>query len=164
MLWAILIVLFVSLVIYLLFASLSVFIDTSTDRYYLDLKGIFRIYAESHESEIIILRLNIFFLNFIFYPLRPNKKKRIATNKKQKKSKSHFTFMQGYRILKSCRIKRFFIDVDTGDCIANARLYPAFALLNYRGANFNINFEGRNKLVLHIQNRPIYIIKSFINL
>jgi integrase len=164
MLWAILIVLFISLVIYLLFTSLSVFIDTSANRYCLELKGIFSINAESHASEILIFRLHIFFFDFIFYPLRPNKKKKIKTKKKYKKSKFFLTFKQVYRIIKSCKIKRFFMDIDTGDCITNARLYPAFALLNYKGANFNINFEGRNKLVVHIQNRPIYIIKSFINL
>jgi len=161
MLWVVLIILFIVLIIYLLFASLSVFIDTSINCYYLKLNGIFRINVESHESEIIILHLHVFFLNFSFYPLRP--KKRIKSNKKHKKSK-FFTFRQVYRILRSCRIKRLFIDVDTGDCIENAKLYPAFALLNYSGGNFNINFEGRNKLVLHIHNRPIYIIKSFINL
>ncbi len=72
-------------------------------------------------------------------------------------------FRTGLRLLKSFRIKQFLLNVDTGNCISNAKLYPVFAFLNYRVGGFNINFQGRNQLVLHIQNRPIHIIRSFIN-
>ncbi len=164
MLWVILIVLFISLVIYLLFATLSIVIDTATDQYYVELKGVFRINAESHESEILRLRLQVFFLNFNFYPIKPKKKKKHKLKKHHKKSKRLLTIKKGLRIIKTFKIKYFLLDLDTGDCITNAKLYPVFALLNYKAGNFNINFQGRNKLVLHIQNRPIYIIKSFINL
>jgi hypothetical protein len=102
-------------------------------------------------------------MHFNFYPLAPDKKKKIKSEKKKKKSRFPFTFQQGWRLLKSFQIKRFYLDVDTGDCITNAKLYPIFSMVNYQGGNFNINFKGRNKLVLDIQNRPIYIIKSFIN-
>ncbi len=162
MFWVILIVLFLAIVIYILFARLSMVIDTSTNNYFIELKGIFKISAESDKSEILKLRTQIFFLNFNFYPLRPNKKEKPKKNKR--KSRLPLTLKQGYRILKTFRIKSFYLDLDTGDCITNARLYPVFALLNYKTGNFNINFNGRNKLVLHIKNRPIYIIKSFINL
>lgn len=57
----------------------------------------------------------------------------------------------------------FYLNIDTGDCISNAKLYPLFAFFNYKGGNFNINFEGKNRLALHIQNRPIKIIKTFFN-
>ena len=163
MLWVILILLIVSIVIYLLFARLSLFIDTSTNRYFVELQGICRINAESDETEILKLRLHIFFLDFNFYPLRPDKKKKIKPKKKKKKSRFSLTLKKAYRLIKTFKIKRFYLDVDTGDCITNAKLYPVFSLLNYRKGHFNINFNGRNKLVLHIQNRPINIIKSFIN-
>jgi hypothetical protein len=55
------------------------------------------------------------------------------------------------------------LDVDTGNCIQNAKLYPAFAFLNHHVGTFHINFEGRVNMVLHMQSRPINIIKSFIN-
>jgi len=163
MLWVILILLLVSIVIYLLFARLSLFIDTSTNRYFVKLQGICSINAESDEAEILKLRLHIFFLHFNFYPLRPDKKKKIKPEKKKKKSRFPLTIKQTYRLIKTFNVKRFYLDLDTGDCITNAKLYPVFSLLNYRKGHFNINFNGRNKLVLHIQNRPINIIKSFIN-
>ena len=163
MLWVILILLFVSIVIYLLFARISLFIDTSTNRYFIKLQGICSINAERDETEILKLRLHVFFLHFNFYPLGPDKKKKIKPKKKKKKSRFSLTFKQAYRLVKSFKIKRFYLDLDTGDCITNAKLYPIVSLINYKKGNFNINFNGRNKLVLHIQNRPIYIIKSFIN-
>lgn len=163
MLWVILILLLLSTVIYLLFARISLFIDTSTNCYFLKLKGICRINVERDETEILKLRLNFFYFNFNFYPFRPDQKKRIKAKKKNKKSRFSLTFKQAYRLFKSFTIKRFYLDLDTGDCITNAKLYPVFSLLNYKRGHFNINFNGRNKLVLHIQNRPVYIIKSFIN-
>lgn len=159
MLWVILILLLISIIIYLLFARLSLVIDTSTNRYFLELQGIGSINAEKDATEILKLRMHIFFLDFNFYPLRPDKKKKI----KKKKSRFPLTIKQSYRLIKSFKIKRFYLDVDTGDCITNAKLYPVFSLLNFRKRQFNINFNGRNKLVLHIQNRPINIIKSYIN-
>ncbi len=163
MLWVILILFFLSIVIYLLFARLSLVIDTSTNQYFIKLQGICRIDAEKDETEILKLRLHIFFFNFNFYPIRPDKKKKIKPKKNKKKSRFSLTFKQARLLIKSFKIKRFYLDLDTGDCITNAKLYPVFSLLNYRVGNFNINFNGRNKLVLHIQNRPVYIIKSFIN-
>lgn len=163
MLWVILILLLLSIVIYLLFARISLFIDTSTNQYFIKLQGIFRINAERDETEILKLQLHFFFLNFNFYPLRLDKKKKRISEKKKKKSRLHLTFKQAYRLIKSFKVKRFYLDLDTGDCITNAKLYPVFSLLNYKLGHFNVNFNGRNKLVLHIQNRPIYIIKSFIN-
>ena len=163
MLWVILILFLLSIVIYLLFARVSLFIDTSTNQYFIKLQGICKINAERDETEILKLRLHIFFLDFNFYPLHPDKKKKRKSKKKKKKSRFSLTFKQTKLLIKSFKIKRFYLDLDTGDCITNAKLYPVFALLNYKMGHFNINFNGRNKLVLHIQNRPVYIIKSFIN-
>lgn len=164
MLWVILILLLFSIIIYLLFARITLFINTSTNQYFIKLQGICKINAEINETEILKLHLHLFILNFNFYPLRPDKKKKRKSKKKKKKSRIHLTFKQAYRLIKSFKVKRFYLDLDTGDSITNAKLYPVFSLLNYKLGNFNVNFNGRNKLVLHIQNRPIYIIKSFINL
>ena len=79
------------------------------------------------------------------------------------KIRKKISFRKGLRILKSFTMKKLLVNVDTGDCILNTKLYPAFAFLNYHIGDFNINYKGENKLVVHIQNRPIYIITSFIN-
>ena len=65
-------------------------------------------------------------------------------------------------ILKTFKVKKILVNIDTGDCILNAKLYPVFAFLNYNFGSFKINFTGRNQMVLCIQNRPFNIIKTFM--
>ena len=158
MLWIIIIGLLILLLIYLLFARLSIIIDTRKNQYYIDLDRICKLFLEYDETEVLRLRLRMFHSNFNFYPLKRSKKK-----KRKKKGRSALTRKQLFNLIRSFRVRDVLLDIDTGNCITNAKLYPAFALLNYRVGDFHINFEGRNRLVLHIENRPIRIIKSFIN-
>lgn len=158
--------LFIVLVIIVLFTPIVLCLDTTTNQYYLQFKGLAKASFVAHEEEILQIKLKIFFWKKDVYPLRS-----IRSFKSKKKSKSKprkflpsNDFRKGMRILKSFEIKQLSVNIDSGDVITNAKLYPIFTLLNYKYGNFNINFEGRNQLALFIQNRPIHIIKSFINL
>lgn len=161
-------ILFLLLIVYLSMIPIVLFIDTKTNEYYIRVKGLVKASIESHKEELIRIKLRLFFLNFYFYPLRnigsgKNKKIENRTKNKKKTSKG-FDIAKSLRMIKSFKVKRFLFDIDTGDCILNAKLYPLFALLNYSVGGFRINFEGKNRMELHICNRPIYLIKSFINL
>ena len=158
--------LFLLLIIYLLFIPVILFIDTATNQYYIQLRGLAKASIELHSEEILIIKLRISFFNFYFYPLR---KKRSSNTKKKKmiirngfKNIKKFGFRKILRVLRSFKIKNLVIDMDTGDWILNAKLYPILSYLNYKVGSFNINFEGRNRMALHMQNRPISIIKLFI--
>ncbi len=161
-------ILFLLLLFYLSMMPIVVFIDTKTNQYYLQVKGLVKASIESHKEELISIKLRLFFFNFYFYPLRNigvNKSKKITNRtENKKKNKKGFDLAKGLRLLQSFKVKRFLFDIDTGDCILNAELYPLFVLLNYRIGGFRINFEGRNSVELHIYSRPIYLIKSFMNL
>lgn len=146
---------------------IELFIDTKTNQYFIRAKGLVKASIESHAEEFIRIKLKIFFLSFYFYPLRnigsgENKKLEDKANNKKKIGKG-IDIGKSFRMLKSFKVKRFLFDIDTGDCILNAKLYPLFALLNYHVGGFSVNFEGRNQMKLHIYSRPIYLIKSFIN-
>lgn len=163
--WYIFFVVFFLVVVYLLLVPIVLYVDTITDQYYLRLKGFAKATFEGNKEELIHVRLKVLFLNFSFYPLRTSSFKIKKTKEaKVKKSQKKIGYRNGIRLLKSFQIKRFLLNIDTGNCIANAKLYPLFAFLNYRIGGFNVNFEGKNQLVLHIQNRPIHIIKSFVNI
>jgi hypothetical protein len=143
------------------------FIDTNTNQYYIHFKGLAKVRFEAHEEALLKIQLRLFFLNFDFFPFK-NTTKRI---KKHQIKKSNFkgrrkriSIKTMIRLLKTFKVKRFFLNIDTGDCIYNAKLYPIVAFLNYRLGHFNINFIGKNQLVLCLENRPVYILKSFINL
>ena len=152
------------IIVYLLFMDLILFINTGTNEYYIRAKGLLKASLESHKEELIRIHIQALFMNFYFYPI-----KKIGASKKQKntkargtKKKGHVSFQKGIRLIRTFKVKRFYVDIDTGDCIINAKLYPVFALLNHYTGNFRLNFEGRNQLLLYMHNRPIHILKSFI--
>ncbi|GAA4279299.1 hypothetical protein GCM10022259_40240 [Aquimarina mytili] len=164
----------------MLFAKIEVYIDTTQGQYELRLQGIAKVIVEGHQDELIRIRLKTLLLNFYFYPLRKtlrraqgdnlqqartNKKEEVkkAKKKPRRKKSKRFSFRKIIKALRTFKVKKMILDIDTGDDIQNAKLYPLFGFMNQYIGRFNINYEGRNQLVVQIYNRPIYIIKSFIN-
>lgn len=149
----------------MLFVPVTGCIDTISNQYYIKIHGLARANLEGDMSEIVRIRFIVLFFHFYLYPLRKKKSKQKKTNKDEGKLKlkKHMPFKKMFRIIRTFKITRFFLDIDTDDYSLNAKLYPLFTLLNYHGGNCNINFQGRNQLVIYVRNRPIHIIKSFIN-
>ncbi|MBD0849540.1 hypothetical protein [Maribacter arenosus] len=165
MLVSIILLVISAIIVYLLFVQLVLYIDTGTNEYYVRVKGLMKANIMPHKEELIQIRIRAFFMNFYFYPInkigtpiKPSTTKKLGIKKKRQ-----LGFRKGLRLLRSFEVKRFYVELDTGNCITNAKLYPLFALLNQKSGNFRINFEGKNQLILHLQNRPIHILKSFIN-
>lgn len=164
---SIILVLLFLVFVYLLFTPIILSIDTISNTYYMRFSGLVKASVLGDKEAVLKVKVKILFFHFYIYPFRRNKDiklKKTKNNLKPIKRRKKMRLQKGLRLLKSFKVKRFFLNIDTGDCIANAKLYPVFALLNYKGGNFNINFDGRNQLILFIQNRPIHIIKSFINI
>ncbi len=165
-LWSIIIGLLL-LLLALLFMPLNLVLNTVTQQYYIQAAGLAKVNVEGDDEEIIRLRLQALFRNFYFYPLDwVNKPKKLKEGKRKKKKKKRTNLSPGtiIRLLRSFRVKRLRVNVDTGDCITNSKLYPVFSLMNFWGGNYGVNFQGRNEIVLHLQNRPIRLLRSFINL
>lgn len=159
------ITLFFLVILGLLLVPIVIHIDTCTNQYYLQISGLARVSLEGHESELIRIRLRTLFRNFYFYPLTEIgaiKRRRIVKEKAKKRS-HRMAPRKIWALLKTFKVKKLLVDIDTGNSISNAKLYPAFTFLNFYAGRFNINFEGRNQVVLSIHNRPFYIIKSLIN-
>ena len=141
-------------------------IDTQTNEYYIKIKGLAKVSVEGDARSVLRLKMNVFFFKYYFYPLKYKfkEKKKNSGDRNMIEIIKKDGFRKGIRILKSFKVKKLLLDIDTGDCILNAKLFPVFAFLNYYVGNFSVNFENRNQMVLYIQNRPINIIKSFINI
>jgi hypothetical protein len=150
----------------MLLVKIDLMINTNTNQYYIQLRGLAKASIEEHPIEMLRIKLHLIFINYYFYPLRyigkNEKKKNIG--KEKNKIRSKIGLRNGLQLLKSFKIKRFDLNIDTGDYTLNAKLYPLFLFLNNGVGHFNVNFEDRNQFVLHLQNRPIDIVKSFINL
>ncbi len=164
-------ILFFALLVSLLFIPVVLCIDTTKNQYFIQLRGLATVSVKQHEKEVLQIRLKVLLFNFYFYPLRKTleqvqgKKKKVVKKevKKHKKRSKRFDIRKMISILRTFKVKKVLINLDTGDDILNAKLYPLFGLLNHYVGTFHVNFEGRNQLVLQMQNRPIHIIKSFIN-
>ncbi|SNR72077.1 hypothetical protein SAMN06265371_1104 [Lutibacter agarilyticus] len=156
------ILVFLLVVLYVLLMPIILFIDTDTNEYYVQVKGLAKASLEPIKIELLRVKLNVLFMTFYFYPLKYKWSKR---NKKEQKSfnKQPVKFKKIVRILKSFKVKKMLLKIDTGDPILNVKLYAIFSLLNYSAGNFSVNFKNKNQLALHIENRPIDMIRSFIN-
>jgi hypothetical protein len=141
---------------------MQLYIDTDKNTYYLQLKGLAKANLFTDEAEIIIVELKVLCFSFNIYPFRQEKTS--IKIKKQKKTRTkHIGFKRILRLIKTFRVKKFYMDIDTGNYITNAKLYPLFALLNHKYGGFRVNFKNRNSMLLSVENRPIRIIKAFIN-
>ncbi|MEP0134153.1 MAG: hypothetical protein ABJJ25_07990 [Eudoraea sp.] len=165
MLWTVFGILLFLFILYLLFVPLDIVINITKNQYFVRIRGLAKAAVEGHDKEFLRIKLNTLFTRFYFYPLRKKKKeqkKKIET-KSRKRRNFKSNFKRGLQVIKAFEVKILILDLDTGNCIQNAKLYPAFAFLNHHLGTFHINFEGRVNMVLHMQSRPINIIKSFIN-
>lgn len=160
-LW-IIIVSLVLLVVGLLFVPIRIFVDTADASYFVSLKGLARASLEPDPKELFRIRLKVFFLEGCFYPLRKsNKPEKIVDRPARKKRRVSARTM--LRLVRSFKVQKLSLDMDTGDYVVNAKLYPVFMLLDRYVGTFHINFEDRNRLVMDVRNTPYRLIKSFIN-
>jgi len=167
MLLFILLIVFLLVIFYLLFVPIILYVNTAREQYFIQIKGLAKASIEEDKLEAIKVHLKVLFFNFDFYPLKKIyilDKRKIEKNTLKTKKNSTTSFKKVLHIIKSFEINHCRVEIDSGDCIFNSKLYPVFALLNfYRDTNLSVNFEGRNSVLLSLRNRPIRIIKSFIN-
>lgn len=157
----IVLLLFVCVLIGLLLMPINLYLNTKYNQYYLTIGDFVKVWLEGDKEEILKIGLKIFFYRHFFYPLR---KREIPEQKKKKtKKRKTWSVRKVSSLITSFKLKRFWLDIDTGDSIMNAKLYPLFSFANYYGIPCHINFNDTNLLVVHLQNRPINMIKSFIN-
>ncbi len=138
--------------------------DTKNHTYFIKLKGLAKVSFEPDKLEVLKIKLRVAFMNFDFYPLRKShrpKKEKVGEKRPTKRRK--ISPKKILALLRSFKLKRFDLNMDTGDFVLNAKLYPIFNFLDYHAGGFNINFQGNNRLVLMASNRPINIIKVFVN-
>ncbi len=166
MFWIAVILIFLLLFIaYLLWAPLELMVDTGIDQYEVRYGQLAAASLHGDTRWLLRIHLKALFYHRDFFPLKkrkPTKDKEKTKTKEVRKNSMLKDPALILRLLRTFEVKRFILDMDTGDCISNARCYPVFALFNFGGGNFNINFEGRNRLIFHLRNRPIRLLNSFI--
>ncbi|MCE2612172.1 hypothetical protein LVD13_04245 [Flavobacteriaceae bacterium D16] len=172
MLWIVL-ALLALLIFYLLFVPLILVVDTDQRMFYFQMKGLAKASIETDQSELVRIRLDALFTHFYFYPLRSiikrdkKTKEKKAIVKKRNRRKGPDDWLRygkiGKKILHTFQVRKFMVSIDTGDCIQNAQLYPVAAFVDRYLFDFQVNYQDRNYVGLHLVNRPVHIIKAFIN-
>ena len=159
-------ILLTAFLIYVLLMPLELVIDSYASQYYLRLGFLARLSLENDPLELLRLHLKVWFLNFYW---RPSEIRAWGRQKKESKvetkggKKTHMTLTQVRRILSSFRVKALSLEIDTGNPVLNARLIPLSYMFGWRIGTLGINFRSRNFILLHVVNRPINILKVFIN-
>jgi hypothetical protein len=156
MIWLIIISFSLALLLWLLLVPVILFLDSDKNRYYLTLPGIFKA-AVVPTSELFHIRGWIFFIPFKYYPFKVRKAKKKAkseiSKKKKKSKKRSMNVPMMFDAVRSFRIRKLFLDIDTDDFILNAWLIPAFSYVNAENIRMTANFAGRASLLLDLRVR-----------
>jgi hypothetical protein len=91
------------------------------------------------------------------------KRKEKTVVQKKKKQRTLFSISRAKALIKSFKINKFYLNIDTGNLQLNGILYPCFYWLgNYAGKPIAINFLNKNEIILEIENNLAGIIRAFI--
>ena len=149
---------------YLLLAPVYIEVDTTADLY--------RVRFHKFASTALLITGNSILINLkiAWWQKRidlfaPEKQPR---NKKQKPAKRairrrRVSFRTIRALVKTFKVKHFYLTADSGDPAFNGRLYPVvYAIRVFSGQNVSVNFSGRNEIVLKIENNLARVIRAFI--
>lgn len=175
MIWYIIVSLLIALLLWLLLGPVIIFFNTDTNHYYLALPGIFKAVVVP-STDLFHIRGWIFFIPFKYHPFKGKKRKRKKKPEKLKKKVKPRKLSGNIQMIidavRSFRIRKLFLDLDTDDFILNASLVPVFSYINSENIRMRVNFVGNSSLLLDLRIRLgalVWVLirnkyKSFINL
>lgn len=158
MIWLILISLFLLLITWILLGPVILFVDTNRNKYHVALPGVFKVAVVPSEF-LFTIRGWIFFVPFKFDPFKRRRKKKKKSRKKKDAKKRSLKkrrvpgITMIVELIRSIRIRKLDLDVDTDDFSLNAYLIPVFSAVNSGNILMRANFEGRISLVMDIRIR-----------
>ena len=184
MIWVIVLVgLLLLLVIYILTVPFRLQISTARDLYRFSISG-FGYVRIVPTDNLFNLRFRILFYSREVELFKesddeisqsPRSKKGGTTAKKQKegdpqkrsrfrlsKKRRRWLLRKALRIPSTFKINLLHLEVDTGDYIKNAYLFPLFASISREPVNLHVNYEEINSLDLDVENRVYRVLKVFI--
>jgi len=150
-------------VIGILFIPMQFYVNTLNHLYFARIGHLAKAYLEGDEKEIIRLRIRFFGLQFFWYPLKLKRSRKRVENPNEKVKKRKPRAQRIFQLIKAFKVYDFEMNVDTGNYVTNAQLYPVFGFFNHHIAKCQINYEGNNSLIIDIRSRPITVLKSFIH-
>ena len=173
-------VVIIILLAWILFVPFRFCIDTTINQYYFEWSGIIKINFVPDEVEIFFIRVKIPFYHIHIYPIKKliEEEKEKEKEKKPGQEKSKKSWLRrinkkevrrikllsklGWKVFKALRLKKFEVNVDTGDVIYNAWLIPLFVSLNGNRTNLRVNYQGIVSVVLLFEHSVFRILVILI--
>ncbi len=157
MIWYILIILFITLLTWLLLGPVILRLNSDRNQYQLMLPGVIKA-SVVPSQDLIHIKGWIFFVPFrldLSNLMRGRGKKRGAKDKKRKKTRKRSESLRMIRSIPDAfQVKRLWLDLDTDDFMLNVWLIPSFSALNtHRNIQMQVNFEGHLFVDLDLRTR-----------
>jgi len=158
----IILVILLILIFAFLFTPIIFYIDTEQKRYEIFQAPVFRFFV-TIENNTIKPKLKLAGITIPLKSGKPKaeKKKKPKTKSRFKKSTAAWRFLVG-KILRSFKIRRAIVDLDTDDVVLNAQLVPVFLAISQGPFHLTSNFAGRVYFHLEMNNKPARILWIFI--
>jgi len=166
--WIILILILVSLTIILLVTPIDISINSDEVEFVRGRYGLVRIGVKKNSEDFIAVVLSVPFARFTVYPREKKEKKKepgksdAGNNKRSVRSKFDRIKLLtniGCEVITRFKIRRFYLDIDTGNVISNAYLFPLFFMVgNKPHMELNVNYNNNFYLVLDARNNLLNII------
>jgi len=165
MIWLIGIVVFLLLILcWLLISPLVINIDTRIPNAGIRWVSIGNARIWFEEEWWLSMRILFFRKTFRLAEIKGKPRKtKVRKEIKESKRKTNINrmMMKIVRVIKTFRVTKWELAVDSGDYSRNAQLYP-LNFLPYTFKHLYVNFRDENYLLLTIRNRPWKILYSFL--
>ena len=160
----VLIIVLALIITYLLFAPLLIEIDTHSNVYMFSVSPLFSIRWVTDEFPGHA-ELNVLGFKKKLDPFAWNEKNEVKQIEKRERRASKFkmSFQKMISLFKSFRIRKWLVNIDTGNMALNGEMYPFMYLLTrMTGKEFYINFVGKTEVVITIENNAFRMLMAFI--
>jgi hypothetical protein len=164
---------FIIALAWLLLAPLYLYIHTGDSRYEAGMTGLLKVRVVQGAYTLPELWVRVLFFHFRIPLIQIESKrgKTVKARKKKKKTKKslRLNLRRGRMLLKivwkvvtSFKLKKFFLNIDSGNVVTNAYLYPIFSVLGGKKYELSVNYVSKNELIIHYENNLLTIFSHII--
>ena len=165
MFWVVPLILVLLIILWILLVPVMILVHTDAGRYTLSLPGLFTARAVTGE-DFFLIKGWILLIPYRFNPFKKRKQKRKKKEAPGEKKK-RFKFPKGgagmaIDAVRTIRVKKLELDLDTDDFLLNAWLVPVFSVINLPNTRLHVNFKGESTFLLDMRIRLGALIWVFI--
>lgn len=164
MFWWILLLFPLLLFLLLLFATIKIGLSTLKNFYFVSF-GRFITASASLAEDDVLLRFYLFgfskqvsLLQMLAGAKRKKSFQEKVTDAVVKSSKKRVLVAEVWNLLKSFRVKRFYLNLDFNNAFYNAWLFPLGEIFKSKNVHFTTNFERKTEIEIEILNRPAWML------